>query len=133
MSYAVSVRPAAERDLRRQRPWVQLALEGAILSLEDDPRPPGAIKLSRSSGAWRARITIDGTKWRLIYEIIDPQQSLRVLRITRRNESTYRGVCRIALPRNEQCGAYRERPESPGSLTARQPLASSRRNGATAR
>ncbi|MEP7378038.1 MAG: type II toxin-antitoxin system RelE/ParE family toxin [Chloroflexota bacterium] len=92
MTYRVTLRPAAARDLSRQRAWAQLALEGAILSLGDDPRPRGAIKLSGSSGAWRVRVTIDGIQWRLVYEINDPQQSVRVLRITRRNESTYRGM-----------------------------------------
>jgi mRNA-degrading endonuclease RelE of RelBE toxin-antitoxin system len=41
---------------------------------------------------WRVRITIDGVPWRLVYQVDDEHRRVRILRIVRRDEGTYRNL-----------------------------------------
>ena len=90
--YDVMLRPSAARELGRLRGPTQIALHGAILALGDEPRPRGAMKLTGAPRTWRVRISIDGVPWRLVYQVDDKQRRVRVLRIVRRDEGTYRGL-----------------------------------------
>ena len=92
MEYEVVVRPAAQRQLGKLRGEMSVALHGAIVTLGDDPRPPGVIKLAGGSDLWRIRIRIDGRPWRIVYEIDDRARRIRVLRVVARDEGTYRGL-----------------------------------------
>lgn len=92
MAYRVSLRPAAARDLRRLRGPLQIALHGAILTLGRDPRPPGTTKLTGMRNTWRVRIRIDGVPWRIVYQIDEQRRWVRVTRVARRDESTYRDL-----------------------------------------
>jgi mRNA interferase RelE/StbE len=84
-SYRVDLAPAAARELKRLPPGVAARLRGPILSLGIDPRPPGVARLVDSDW-WRLRVG----DLRVIYAIDDQKRLVVVLRVARRNESTYR-------------------------------------------
>lgn len=73
MTYRIEVAPAALRQLRKLDSQARRRVQAAIELLADQPRPPGATKLSGGEGEWRVR-TGD---YRIIYEIHD--QALLVL------------------------------------------------------
>ena len=81
--YKVLLEQLAERDLRK------LAIEDfrrvipAIKALADNPRPPGCHKITGSKRDWRIRV---GT-YRVIYEINDKAEAVRVMRIRHRREA----------------------------------------------
>jgi mRNA interferase RelE/StbE len=83
--WRVELSPAASRQLRRLPPGDAARLRGPILALTIEPRPPGAAKLA-GSAFWRLR-TGD---LRIIYTIDERSRLVIVLRVARRNESTYR-------------------------------------------
>jgi mRNA interferase RelE/StbE len=85
MAYAVLLRPSAERDRRSLPPDIRRRITDALLSLETDPRPLGAAKLTGRSNRWRIRVGA----YRLIYEIDDAPLQVLVVRIDHRRE-----VCR---------------------------------------
>jgi mRNA interferase RelE/StbE len=92
MGYAVVLRPAVQRQLAKLRGPRSVAVHGAMLTLGDEPRPPGAIKLAGRQRLWRVRIRLDGRAWRIVYEIDDSAKVVRVVRIAPRDEGTYRGL-----------------------------------------
>jgi mRNA interferase RelE/StbE len=57
----------------------------AILSLENDPRPLGCVKLRGIEG-WRIRVG----RWRVIYHINDRERLVTIVAVKRRREDTYR-------------------------------------------
>jgi mRNA interferase RelE/StbE len=57
----------------------------AILELEDNPRPPGCLKLRGLEG-WRIRVG----NWRVIYHISDQERVVTIVQVRRRRENTYR-------------------------------------------
>lgn len=92
MAYAVFLRPAAQRQVDRLRGATSIAVLGVILALGNEPRPPGASKLTGLRNLWRLRVRIDGRSWRIIYEIDDKAHRVRVTRVVARDEGTYRGL-----------------------------------------
>ena len=92
MAYKVVLHPSAQRQLEKLRGSLSIAVHGALLTLSDDPRPVGAIKLVGSSDLWRLRIRIDGRSWRVVYQIDDRAKVVRVARVVARTEGTYRGL-----------------------------------------
>ncbi len=92
MEYRVVLRPAAQRQLGRLHGPLSIAVHGAILSLADDPRPPASTKLVGSCDLWRIKVRIDGRPWRIIYQVDDRLQLVRVLRVVPRDEGTYRAI-----------------------------------------
>lgn len=64
--YAVELRPAAARALRKIDPQDVPRLRGAIALLAEDPRPPGAKALQGRPG-YRVRVG----RYRIIYTIDD--------------------------------------------------------------
>ncbi len=77
--------PAAIRELKRLPPGDAARLRGPILALGIEPRPPGVARLADSEW-WRVRVG----DLRVIYAIDDQERLVVVLRVARRNESTYR-------------------------------------------
>jgi len=81
--YEVLLERQAERDLRR------LAIEDfrrmvlAIKSLADNPRPSGCRKITGSKSDWRIRVG----SYRVIYEIEDRVQTVKIMRIRHRREA----------------------------------------------
>ena len=82
MDYTVLLRPSAERDRRNLPPEIRRRITDALLSLETDPRPPGAAKLTGRSNRWRIRVG----DYRLIYVIDDAPLQVLVVRIAHRRE-----------------------------------------------
>ena len=83
--YRVDLSPAAARQLRKLPPGDAARLRGPILALAIEPRPPGATPLVDSDW-WRLRIG----DLRIVYAIDDAKRLVIVLRVARRDESTYR-------------------------------------------
>lgn len=83
--YRVELAPAAQRQLRRLPPGDAARLRGPILALGLEPRPPGCTRLAGSDW-WRIRVG----DLRAIDLVDDAKQLVVVLRVARRNESTYR-------------------------------------------
>ena len=92
MAYRVILSPAAERQLGRLRGANQVALRGLILSLGDEPSPPGAVKLVGMPNVWRVRARVDSRPWRIIYRIDEARGEIVVARIAARDERTYRDL-----------------------------------------
>jgi len=88
--FLVVLTPAAQRALDRVRGTTLLALRGVILALANDPRPPGASKLTSTRDLWRIRVRIEGVQWRVVYRLHPRQRQVVVTRVVRRDEGTYR-------------------------------------------
>ena len=86
-TWRVDLAPAAQRQLRKLPPDATARMRGPILALARDPRPPGAVALA-GSPFWRLRVG----DVRIVYGIDETSRSIVVLRVVRRNESTYRRV-----------------------------------------
>ena len=87
--WRIELTPAAGRELRRLRSDELLALRGVILALADEQRPPGAAKI-HGSDLWRLRVRIDGVPWRVVYQVREGDRLVLIIRVARRDESTYR-------------------------------------------
>ena len=72
----------AEKDLRRLPSEVFRRLIQEIRGLADVPRPPGCRKLSGSESDYRIRIG----EYRVLYEILDGIQQVKVYRVGHRKE-----------------------------------------------
>lgn len=67
MMYRVEVTSAAARQIRKLDPQVRRRIDGVLVLLADNPRPPSARQLVGGDGEWRVR-TGD---YRVVYEIND--------------------------------------------------------------
>ncbi len=85
VSYKVIVRPAAEKSILRLNESDYKAIVERIRSLELEPRPLATRKLT-STSLWRLRVG----NFRIVYSVDDKERIIRVLRIARRSEDTYR-------------------------------------------
>jgi mRNA interferase RelE/StbE len=85
--WRVDLAPAAQRQLRKLPPDATARARGPVLALALDPRPTGARPLV-GSPFWRLRVG----DLRIVYAIDDPARTVVILRVARRNESTYRRV-----------------------------------------
>jgi mRNA interferase RelE/StbE len=85
--WRVELAPAAQRQLRKLPPDATARVRGPILALARDPRPVGAAALA-GSASWRLRVG----DVRIVYVIDEAARAVVVLRVARRNESTYRRV-----------------------------------------
>lgn len=82
MTYEIRIAPAAVRQMRKLDRQAQRRVQAAIEILADEPRPPGAVKLSGGEGEWRVR-TGD---YRVIYEIDDGVLLVLVIAVGHRRE-----------------------------------------------
>ena len=84
--YRLEVERRAERGLRRIRygdPLGYRRVVAAIRALGDDPRPPGATKLTAfDPPAWRVRVG----QYRIVYEVDDDQVLVIVVNVAPRGE-----------------------------------------------
>ena len=85
MSYKVIVRPAAEKFILRLNESDYGAIVERLRSLAEEPRPPAVRKLT-STSLWRLRIR----DFRIVYSVDDRERVVKILRIARRSEDTYR-------------------------------------------
>ncbi len=81
MRYRVLLEQAAQRDFRALDPRVARRVRMRLLSLEENPRPPGVRKLRDVTPAWyRLRVG----DWRVLYIVDDQRREVRVYRIKHR-------------------------------------------------
>jgi len=81
VSYAVSIRRSAQKELQSIPSPFHENLPEQVLSLGSTPRPPGC-KILRGSDKWRIRIG----NYRLIYEIDDGAKAVIVIKIAHRSD-----------------------------------------------
>ncbi len=82
MAYRVVVLSRAAKDLAKlERLPAYRAVRAALLSLADDPRPPGCKKLTLAQG-WRVRVG----DYRIIYDIDDVVRIVSVERVGHRRD-----------------------------------------------
>ena len=81
--YEVYLEGAAERDLRKLSPEAFHRIIPRIQALAQDPRPAGCRKLVGSESDWRIRIG----DYRVVYEIDDAEEVVRVFRVRHRREA----------------------------------------------
>jgi mRNA interferase RelE/StbE len=81
--YEVLVKPAVLRQTKKLDLPTQIAVQEAIDSLVDDPRPEGCTKLKGAENLYRIRV---GKNYRIIYEIQDRQLIVIVVKVGHRRE-----------------------------------------------
>ena len=81
--YEILLEHRAEKDLRRLTAEIFRRVIAAIEALADDPRPEGCRKLIGSDNYWRIRVG----DYRVLYEIDDENQVVRVMRVRHRREA----------------------------------------------
>lgn len=82
MSYRVQFTTAAARQVRKLPRSVRDRILDAAEDLADDPRPHGARKLTGEKTAWRIRVG----DYRVIYDVIDTELTVTVVRAAHRRE-----------------------------------------------
>ena len=87
MTYLVRVRSSALRALSRLPRAEQVRIHAHVEALAEQPRPPGAKKLSAAEGLWRVRVG----DYRIIYRIEDRALIVLVVRIAPRHDA-YSGL-----------------------------------------
>ena len=82
MSYDVKLMPQAQKDLDGFKKESLAKFENIILGLYDNPRPYNSKKLVGGGSKWRIRVG----NYRILYEIDERMQVVRVYRIAHRKE-----------------------------------------------
>ena len=75
MTYQVTMTATAIKERKR--------VDAALRSLLENPRPPGAKKLSGSQHDWRVRVG----DYRILYEVDDKGRLVIIWRVTHRREA----------------------------------------------
>jgi mRNA interferase RelE/StbE len=83
VAYAISIDPAALREMRKLPTKVRQDVASVIDSLAINPRPPAAKKLSASKSSYRIRIG----DYRILYRIADRELSIIVVRVADRKDA----------------------------------------------
>jgi mRNA interferase RelE/StbE len=81
--YEVYLEHTAERDLKKLPGEIFHRMINHIKSLAEIPRPLGCRKIASTKHDWRIRVG----DFRIIYEIDDKAQTVRVMRIRYRREA----------------------------------------------
>ena len=87
MTYQVRIREDAQKQLDKLAEPVRKRVVGSIIRLQEDPRPRGVKKIV-DSVFWRIRIG----SFRVIYAIDDTELTIVIVRVSKRNESTYENL-----------------------------------------
>ena len=82
MPYFVAITPAAGRDLKKLTQPIRERILLALAELKIEPRPHGAIKLTRSIDTYRIRVG----DYRVLYEIHDDRLLVLVLHAGHRRD-----------------------------------------------
>ncbi len=82
MDNLIHISSRAERELKRLDRQIKNRVVTALLSLINDSRPPGCLKVKTSDRLWRIRVG----DWRVGYEIDDLAHTVTIITIGHRNE-----------------------------------------------
>ncbi len=82
MRYRVIILRPAQKELEAIASPSFEKVEEKLLSLRDNPRPPGCKKMKDREGAWRIR----SGDYRIIYDINDSATTVTVVRVGHRKE-----------------------------------------------
>jgi len=87
-NYTIEISPAGEKDLKKLQNKLPdfNSLINIIDDLSIDPRPIGVRKIKEFDRTFRVRFR----SYRIIYDIFDKNNKVIILRILKRNESTYK-------------------------------------------
>lgn len=80
--YSIEFRRSAEKELGKLDGRIRARILRTIVTLADDPRPPGVKALTGEAGSWRIRIG----DYRVVYEINDTELIVLVVRIAHRSD-----------------------------------------------
>ncbi len=83
MSYALTIKPTAQRQIRQLDPPMVRRIIRKLQQLQQDPRPPGVRKLQGVPGGYRLRVG----KWRILYTVDDQAKEIHVYRIKHRSKA----------------------------------------------
>lgn len=81
--YELLIEKRAERDLKSLSKSLFKQISAEILLLKRNPRPYGVHKIKGTKSDWRIRIR----DYRIIYEINDKEQVVRIWRVKHRSEA----------------------------------------------
>lgn len=83
-SYRITFLPRTVKELRAvSNPRDRQAIENAIDSLAEEPRPHGCKKLQGTENQWRIRVG----NFRVIYSIFDKQLIIEIIQIVNRRDA----------------------------------------------
>ena len=81
--YRVFLERAAEKDLLKLATRMHARVISALQDLANNPRPAGCRKLTGADKDWRIRVG----DYRIVYEIVDQRNEVRVNRVRHRREA----------------------------------------------
>jgi mRNA interferase RelE/StbE len=81
--YTIDISPRARRLIRRLPRDVQTRAGHAIDGLEQDPRPPGVVKMSGYDRRYRVRIG----DYRVVYDIFDDRLVILIIEVVHRRDA----------------------------------------------
>jgi mRNA interferase RelE/StbE len=87
MTYEIFIGDDAEKQMRHLSRDVLNAVDRAIASLADEPRPHGCRKIVGTDKGWRIVVR---RHYRVLYEIDDETREVFIYRVARREKDTYR-------------------------------------------
>lgn len=82
MTYKVTLKPQAEKQFSKLPKDIQKRLFAAFLTLSDNPRPHGSIKLQGAADYYRVRVG----DYRIVYTVDDNVLKVLVLALGHRRE-----------------------------------------------
>ena len=82
MPYSYRLKDSARRFFERLDRNLQSRIVAKIRALQNNPRPPGSIKLAGGSGLHRIRVG----NYRIVYSVNDPLLNIEVTIIAHRRE-----------------------------------------------
>ncbi len=89
MTYRVQVDRRLQKAMARLSRKDQARIVVALRNLGTNPRPPGCTPVKAApKGTYRVRVG----SYRVIYTVLDADQTIIVARVAKRDERTYRGL-----------------------------------------
>lgn len=80
--YSLEIKHSAQKELDAFDDVVFSRVDRKILSLSENPRPPGCKKLKSHVGAWRVRVG----DYRVVYTVDDSTRTVTITRVAHRRE-----------------------------------------------
>jgi len=80
--YEILLESRAQRDLKKLPAEVFYRVMSTLKDLAENPRPVGSRKITGSKNDWRIRIG----EYRIIYEIDEDAEAIKVMRVRHRRE-----------------------------------------------